>query len=333
MARNKFFGAKKSYNSAKSSESSGIFDLESVYNEELFFPAEPGGHVFTEVGTTSWTCPEGVESVCVVCVGGGGGGYAGSSYARGGGGGGLGWKNNIPVTPGQSYTVTVGAAGERSSYGVEDATSGGDSFFIDLTTVSGQGGDPGGNNKRHTDAGYMSGGSYTGDGGGSGGKGGYGYSYCGGGGGAGGYTGGGGSAYVSSLTVAYKPGLAGSGGGGGGGGAGGSSDAAGNGGGVGIYGQGTNGARGEGTSANGKNGYGGSGGQDGGRGGGLAQGSSSYVNSGGDYGGGGGAADSNSNGEHGSGGQGAVRIIWGAGRAFPETNVDLASSTAGESTN
>jgi hypothetical protein len=56
------------------------------------------------------------------------------------------------------------------------------------------------------------------------------------------------------------------------------------------------------------------------------------VNSGGDYGGGGGGADNSSN-EHGSGGQGAVRIIWGEGRAFPSTNVDLASSTAGEATN
>ena len=32
------------------------------------------------------------------------------------------------------------------------------------------------------------------------------------------------------------------------------------------------------------------------------------------------------------GAQGAIRIIWGANRAFPSTNVDLASSTDGETT-
>jgi hypothetical protein len=31
-------------------------------------------------------------------------------------------------------------------------------------------------------------------------------------------------------------------------------------------------------------------------------------------------------------GPGAVRIIWGDGRSFPSTNVDQASSTAGETT-
>jgi hypothetical protein len=34
----------------------------------------------------------------------------------------------------------------------------------------------------------------------------------------------------------------------------------------------------------------------------------------------------------GSGANGAVRIIWGDGRSFPSTNVDQASSTAGETT-
>jgi hypothetical protein len=333
MARNRFFGAKKFYKSPTSSQSSGIFDLESVYNEGLFFPAPPGGHVFTEVGQHLWTCPEGVNSVCVVCVGGGGGGHASSSKARGAGGGGLGWKNYIPVTPGFSYVLQVGAGGARSSYGTtNNATSGGDSWFIDLNTVSGQGGDRGGYNVRANDAGFMSGGDYTGDGGGKGGAGGYGYNYAGAGGGAGGYSASGGRAYGTSTTVNYRNGYSGGGGGGGGGGACGSNATAGNGGGVGIYGRGSSGSYGRGSSGDGQNGYGGSGGQDGGRGGGLSQGSSSYVNKGGDYGGGGGSSDRSGD-EHGSGGQGAVRILWGAGRAFPDTNVDESSSTAGEATN
>jgi hypothetical protein len=50
----------------------------------------------------------------------------------------------------------------------------------------------------------------------------------------------------------------------------------------------------------------------------LNQGSTSYVNSGGSYGGGGGSAD-NVLGESGDGAPGVVRIIWGAGRAYPST--------------
>jgi len=44
---------------------------------------------YTTAGTYSWTCPEGVTSVSVVCVGGGGGGNAaleseGNYYYAGG---------------------------------------------------------------------------------------------------------------------------------------------------------------------------------------------------------------------------------------------------------
>ena len=121
-----------------------------------------GGVSFTSTGTFSWTAPNGVNSVSVVAVGGG----ASGSSNGGGGGGGLGWKNNIPVTPGQSYTVVVGAAGTSDLFG--QSYDGSDSYFIDGGTVAGRGGkariiivapDP---------LGY--GGSYVGDGGGNGGR-------------------------------------------------------------------------------------------------------------------------------------------------------------------
>jgi hypothetical protein len=73
---------------------------------------ETQGQLFSTPGTFSWTAPEGVTSVCAVAIGGGAGGYrftGGDKRGAGGGGGGLGWKNNISVTPGQSYTVVVGA--------------------------------------------------------------------------------------------------------------------------------------------------------------------------------------------------------------------------------
>ena len=170
---------------------------------------------FTTAGTTNWTAPAGVTKVSVVAVGAGQGGGNGNS---GGGGGGLGYKNNITVVPGQSYTVVVGQAGSGTT-GTQ-GNGGGDSYFINATTVKGAGGNNG------------VGGTYVGDGGGVGG----GKGSAGGGGGAGGYSGSGGSASNAA-------------GQGGGGGVGSSSDVTGTGagaggGGVGIKGQGSSGAAG-----------------------------------------------------------------------------------------
>ena len=287
---------------------------------EPFYDA--GQDEYTTPGTYSWTAPAGVTSVSVVCVGGGGGGHQYGSYSRGAGGGGLGWKNNISVTPGSSYTVVVGAGGNRSVYGTgATAQDGGDSYFIDTSTVVGYGGTKG--NYSGTPG---VGGGYVGDGGGNGGQGGYGYVYAGGGGGAGGYSGNGGSGYLGSSVNYYGSGNSGSGGGGGGGGSCGSVDTAGSGGGVGIYGEGSNGLYGAGTSADGHGGFGGSGGTD------AANPSTSTTatnfyagvntNYAGSYGGGGGSSD-NSLSEAGNGAGGAVRIIWGDDlitRAFPSTN-------------
>ena len=99
--------------------------------------------IYTTPGSYQWLCPEGVTSVCAVCVGGGGSGWIYSSYSRGGGGGGLGWKNDIPVTPGQKYTVVVGVGGSKpTSSSLSDCGNGagGDSYFINTSTVKGGGG-------------------------------------------------------------------------------------------------------------------------------------------------------------------------------------------------
>jgi alpha-tubulin suppressor-like RCC1 family protein len=186
-----------------------------------------GQQAYTTSGTFSWTCPANVYSVCVVCVGGGAGGIPGN----GGSGGGLGWKNNIPVIPGQSYTVVVGSGG-----GITSATrSGGGSYFISPETVSATGG-----------GGQSTVGTYIGDGGGNGGKG-----YWSGG-GAGGYSGNGGNADTASGST---------GSGGGGGARGVSASYPGYvGGGVGIYGQGSNGGIGGAGSGGSGSLYGGGGG-------------------------------------------------------------------------
>ena len=283
------------------------FDEHNYSLTEKSYFAPPGQVEYTTPGTYTWTAPIGVYDVSVVAVGGGGGGSQDDQGdgGNGGGGGGLGWKNNIPVVAGQTYTVVVGAGGSRDTDGGagSNATGGGNSYFIDTSTVAGLGG--GG----ATGNGGTAGG-FVGDGGGNGGVGGTGSSAdAGGGGGAGGYSGNGGDGGNSNLN-----GSAGSGGGGGGGGAGGDSDASGAGGGVGIYGQGANGTAGVYNGVNGTAGGGGSGGQAGS----ANTGSSATPSTGGNFGGGGGSAENTGN-ENGPGAGGAVRIIWGEGRAFPST--------------
>lgn len=95
--------------------------------------------------TDSWTCPEGVFSVNAECWGGGGGGGRGSSvfeFSGYGGGGGAYSLGTVAVTPGNVYTVTVGAAGAAGTS--SNGGAGGDSHFLDASTVMAKGGSGGG---------------------------------------------------------------------------------------------------------------------------------------------------------------------------------------------
>lgn len=239
-------------------------------------------------GDFTWVAPAGVTSVCVVCVG-----QPGKSiqWQYGGGGGGLGYKNNISVTPGSSYNVRIPTTSETGY-----PTTSGRAYFDAATTVAGNGG---GNYQRSG-----AGGTYVGDGGGNGGDGGTPGGSCpsvshgGSGGGAAGYSGNGGDAgdYSGAGTAA---GSAGSGGGGGGGRETQIYPNSGTwaGGGVGVMGEGSSGAGG--TTSNGGHGFGGSGGANG-TGSNKIGGASGYGDA--------------------YRGYGAVRIIWGEGRSFPSTN-------------
>ena len=100
---------------------------------------------FTTVETTSWTAPTGVTSVdyLVVAGGGGGGASGGSTDTSGAGGGGAGGvkTGTLSVTPGSSYTVTVGDGGAGKTKGTNaKGGDGEDSVFSSITSTGGGGG-------------------------------------------------------------------------------------------------------------------------------------------------------------------------------------------------
>ena len=95
---------------------------------------------FTTTGTTSWTAPAGVTSVEYLVVGGGGGAGNGYDNAGGGGGGaGMVLTGTLSVTPGQSYTVTVGSGGTGGADTRTNnaGTAGNDSVFGSITALGG----------------------------------------------------------------------------------------------------------------------------------------------------------------------------------------------------
>lgn len=94
--------------------------------------------IYTSSGT--WLCPAGVTSVLVQCWGAGGGGGGGNGQVGGGGGGGAYAEKIVSVTPGNSYTVNVGAAGSGNGVSSNTGSDGGDSYFNDSSTVMAKGG-------------------------------------------------------------------------------------------------------------------------------------------------------------------------------------------------
>jgi len=306
-------------------------------HDSTLVPVSPYGSIlYSTPGTYSFTVPEGVTFVSVVCVGGGGGSFTGLSNlpydaSNGAAGGGLAYGNNIAVTPGSTYTVQVGAGGTPLNNTLGTAGPGGNSWFINAASLQAGGG----NAATYTSVttsnlpialGGTSSGSLR-SGGGVGGDGGAisaDNTGGGGGGGAGGYNGSGGNGGNVTSSSTGLAGQNGTGGGGGGGGGSGSSSFAGaSGGGVGVYGQGSDGTGGSAGGA-------GAGGvPSGGSGGASGQPRGNGTGQGGSYGGGGaGGPDSTggaTNSAAATGGGGAVRIVWGTGREFPST--DVASTT------
>ncbi|VVN64587.1 hypothetical protein PS723_00009 [Pseudomonas fluorescens] len=163
-----------------------MYDLHDLPTGELALPGLPertpvaaaiirGEASWTVPGIYDFTVPIGVTSICAVCIGGGGGMYNTNPYYTGGGGS-LGWANNLPVSPGQVIRVVVGVAGVNGAPGV--VTKGGDSFISPDGGVTAYVNAPGGNilnnaNIAPTPNGNVGGANASTQGGGGGGAGGY----------------------------------------------------------------------------------------------------------------------------------------------------------------
>lgn len=213
----------------------------------------------TYTASTTWVAPAGVTSVDVEVWGGGGAGGGqnlGSDGGGGGGGGAYSKKVSIAVTPGNSYTVSVGTGGAGVTSGT--GGTGGDSYFLNTSTVFAKGGAGGAPSTGTPPAGGVGGDAALGVGDTtySGGDGGKGRNNNTGQGGPGGSSAGSaangtsGATTWSTMTAAAPPAGGGIGGNGGNTGANGSAPASGNGGGGGGSGDGS--ARIGGAGASGK---------------------------------------------------------------------------------
>ena len=278
-----------------------------------------GEVIFTLSGSSTWIVPEGVTSICAVCVGSG----SGSSFDIdnnntyvGGAGGGLAWVNDIAVTVGDSLSMFIGQRG----FSVAQST-----FTYAAASAIFNGGEArltvGGTIVCRASGGYISSG-LVGTGGvalvGTGGSGGSTTSTTSetSGGGAGGYSGNGANGITGTTSTA---GGAGSGGGGGSGAISGNVTSSAGGGGVGLFGEGASGGA-TGVPSNLYEAFGGNGGSGGESGTSrpptVATSNSRSPLHAGNYGGGAGCSAGLS-----YAGGGAIRILWGKGRAFPSTDV------------
>lgn len=99
---------------------------------------------YATAGSASFVVPDGVCSVTVQAWGAGGAGGNGANTARstaGGGGGGAYASSTISsLTPGNTYSIVVGAGGIVNGFCSGNGGNGGDSYFIDATTVMAKGG-------------------------------------------------------------------------------------------------------------------------------------------------------------------------------------------------
>ena len=86
--------------------------------------------------TQSWTAPSDVSRIEILLCGGGASGVRWDTTGQNGGGGGSATHTYLTVTPGASYTVTIGAGGPETT-GQSHGSPGSTSSFGGLLSVAG----------------------------------------------------------------------------------------------------------------------------------------------------------------------------------------------------
>lgn len=106
---------------------------------------------YTTPGTYTHTVPGGVTKLDeIVCISGGGSGHKdtnGDDEGGGGGGGAYAYDNNVPVTPGATLTIKVGAGGATRT--TQGSNNGGHSYVISSNDADGYDPAPWGNWQNH----------------------------------------------------------------------------------------------------------------------------------------------------------------------------------------
>ena len=130
-------------------------------------PGQATGTYLLQFKNTSaectWTVPNGVTSLGVAMVG--GGGAAGRfNFGGGGGGGQVLFRDALPVSPNESFTVGVGLGGEKNATDNRPGRNGSASRFGNFSATGGGGG---GGSSHWVDANMQSTGSNGGSGGGN----------------------------------------------------------------------------------------------------------------------------------------------------------------------
>jgi hypothetical protein len=141
---------------------SGLAPSKTQYNQLAIAIASRGCRASVFVSSGVWTVPQGCYSAKITCVGAGAGAGYNSGFASGGGGSGgatIKWLNNT-LTPGTSYTITVGAGGAAAGTPGNGQFGGSSSFGTICTAL---GGAPGGGGSGPTNGGGIGGYAAGGD--------------------------------------------------------------------------------------------------------------------------------------------------------------------------
>lgn len=115
------------------------FKIATVLFLLFLFSSVKAQTISTYTSSGTWVCPQGVTSIQVEAWGGGGGGGGAANTAnyRGAGGGGGAYQKvtSLTVTPGQTYTVTIGNGGTAGTTSINGGAGGNTTLVLGASTL------------------------------------------------------------------------------------------------------------------------------------------------------------------------------------------------------